>query len=195
MHENRVFSWNSTHILKEIKSITKELREGVKSFAETRREDFVRPERESKHFASINLLQSRLTHLRWREPGYLNFRNWWFYWCHKTIKCTRILHHGHGDSGLNDIQLSLELHLWNRTTKLNNSDRVFSLYMVCEIFTNFSPFLKENYSLIYVLASSFEINMLNWAVAWFKTVQNTKRTTKYDHVVERREAIHAMFTV
>lgn len=49
------FPWILTDILKEIglKSITKELREGVKSFAETRRGDFVRPERESKQRANI----------------------------------------------------------------------------------------------------------------------------------------------
>lgn len=71
------FLWILTDILKEIslKSITKEPREGVKSFAETRRGDFVRPERESKHRATIIRLQSRLTHLRGREPGYLNLGN------------------------------------------------------------------------------------------------------------------------
>lgn len=85
---------------------------------------------------------------------------------------------------------------WNSISEI---EQVFRLSLLSTWFAKylqtFSPFLKENYSLIYVLASSFEINMFNWAAAWFNTVQNTKRATKYDHVVERREAIHAMFTV
>ena len=38
------------------KRISKELCEGAKSFAATRRGDFVRPERESKHRESIKLI-------------------------------------------------------------------------------------------------------------------------------------------
>ena len=69
---------------------------------------------------------------------------------------------------------------WNSISEI---EQVFRLSLLSphglrNIYKRFSPFLKENYSLIYILASSLEINMFNWAAAWFKAAQNTKRATK-----------------